>query len=167
MPRPGSFPIAGTAPKIPFSADAREPQQAPEWSGKPCRGRTGCFKAIAPLVPERFGRLAHSVTPCYPNRRAFSRSRSSRISLSSASASSSALSVGSTSSPLRTTGFTSRGFLSSRLSRMSVTLPSGSLSASKLACGGNNKSHDADFVSIVRHLPLPEQEQKRAGSQGH
>jgi hypothetical protein len=29
------------------------------------------------------------------------------------------------------------------------------------------QSHDVDFVSIVRHLPLPEQEQKRAGSQGH
>jgi hypothetical protein len=127
----------------------------------------GCFRAIAPLalrqrtvaimlhhgvtalhaplcpdVPERSGRLMRSATPCYPNRRAFSRSRSSRISLSSASVSNSASSIGSTSSPLRTMGFTKRGFLASRLSRMSVTLPSGSLSASKLACEGN-KSRQA------------------------
>src|ERR1035437_531336 len=84
----------------------------------------------------------NSATPCYPNRRAFSRSRSSRISLSSASESSSALSIGRTSSPLRRMGFTRRGFRFARLSRMSVTLPSGSLSASKLACGGN-KSRQA------------------------
>jgi hypothetical protein len=32
--RPGSFPIAGTAPEIPFPADAREPRQA-------VRGRSG------------------------------------------------------------------------------------------------------------------------------
>ena len=33
-PRPGSFPIAGTAPEIPFPADTREPRQA-------VRGRSG------------------------------------------------------------------------------------------------------------------------------
>jgi len=53
VPPPGSFPIAGTAPEIPFPADTREPRQA-------VRGRSGRWIVPDTQVAEEKGCILHS-----------------------------------------------------------------------------------------------------------
>ena len=68
MPRPGSFPIAGTAPENPFRAATREPPAAVSGSLLPRMRFAGEWKQGGGPIPLVFKRLAKAMSLTPPNR---------------------------------------------------------------------------------------------------